>query len=79
MPKNSYIIVELVGVSTISWENAAENAIESAITSLEEVRVAEVVKMDLIIEKGVVSLYRIRVTMSFKYIDSWWILKEDDY
>ena len=79
MPKNTYRIIELVGVSTISWEDAAKNAMEVAAKSLEEMRVAEVVKLDLTIEDGKVATYRARVTTSFKYIDSWWILKDDDY
>ena len=79
VPKNTYRIIELVGVSTISWEDAAKNAMEVAVKSLEEMRVAEVVKLDLTIEDGKVATYRARVTTSFKYIDSWWILKDDDY
>jgi hypothetical protein len=79
VPKNTYRIIELVGVSTISWEDAARNAMEAAAKSLEEMRVAEVVKLDLTIEDGKVATYRARVTTSFKYIDAWWILKEDDY
>jgi dodecin len=78
VPENTYRIIELVGVSTISWEDAAKNAMEVAIKSLEEMRVAEVVKLDLTIEDGKVATYRARVTTSFKYIDTWWILKDDD-
>jgi len=76
VPENTYRIIELVGVSTISWEDAAKNAMDAACTSLEEMRIAEVVKLDLTIEADVLT-YRVRLTTSFKYIDTWWILKDE--
>ncbi len=77
MPENTYRIIELVGVSRTSWEDAAKNAMDVAFKSLEEMRVAEVVKLDLTIGDDNVITYRVRLTTSFKYIDTWWILKDE--
>ena len=62
-----YKVIELVGTSATSWEAAAKNAVETAGKSLEDLRVGEVVKLDLVIEKGKVVAYRSRVNISFKY------------
>ncbi len=62
-----YKVIELVGTSPKSWEDAARNAVETAAQSLRELRVAEVAKLDLKIEDGKVVAYRARVTVSFKY------------
>lgn len=62
-----YRITELVGTSRKSWEDAARNAVEKAARSLRELRVAEVTKTDLVIEKGRVVAFRVRVSLSFKY------------
>jgi hypothetical protein len=62
-----YKIIEVVGTSKSSWEEAAKNAVEVAGKSLEDLRVAEVVKLDMVIEKGKVVAYRSRVNISFKY------------
>ena len=62
-----YKIIELVGTSEVSWEDAAKSAIETALQSLHDLRVAEVVKMDLRIEDGRIE-YRTRMKVSFKYI-----------
>lgn len=67
MPESTYKILELVGTSKISWEEAAKNAIETAGKSLRDLRVAEVVKMDLTVEDGKVTSFRARLTLSFKY------------
>ena len=67
MAESVYKVVELVGTSTDSWEKAAKAAIERAGKSLRDLRVAEVVQQDLVIEKGKVSAYRTRVKLSFKY------------
>lgn len=62
-----YRITELVGTSKKSWEDAARNAVETAAQSLRELRVAEVTKLDLVVEKGRVVAFRARVNLSFKY------------
>ena len=62
-----YKVIELVGTSTKSWEDAAKVAVETASKSLTELRVAEIIKLDLKIEKGAVVSYRARVSLSFKY------------
>ena len=68
MADNSvYRVTELIGVSSKSWEDAAQNAIETAARTLEDLRVAEVVKLDVTIDKGKVTGYRARLNVSFKY------------
>jgi dodecin len=62
-----YRVTEIVGTSTKSWEDAARNAVETASESLRDLRVAEIVKMDLKLENGKVKAYRSRVNLSFKY------------
>jgi dodecin len=62
-----YRVTELVGVSTESWEDAARRAIETASSTLRDLRVAEVVKLDLTIEEGKVARFRTRLNISFKY------------
>ena len=62
-----YRITELVGTSTKSWEDAAANAVETAARSLRELRIAEITKLDVVIENGKVTAYRARVSLSFKY------------
>ena len=60
-------IIDVVGTSKTSWEDAAKNAVGTAAKSLEDLRVGEIVKLDLAIEKGKVVAYRARVNISFKY------------
>ena len=68
MEKSSvYKIIEIVGVSPKSWEDAAKVAVDTASKTLEDLRIAEVVKQDVTIEKGKVTGYRVRLTVSFKY------------
>jgi len=71
MPKKSaegvYKIVDVVGVSDTSWEEAGRVAVETAAESLRDLRVAEVTKMDMKVENGKVSAFRTRVSLSFKY------------
>jgi dodecin len=68
MADNSvYRVTELIGVSSKSWEDATQNAVETAAKSLEDLRVAEVVKLDVTIDKGKVTGYRARLNISFKY------------
>jgi flavin-binding protein dodecin len=62
-----YRIVDVVGVSTKSWEDAGRRAVETAATSLRDLRVAEVTKMDMTVEDGKVAAFRTRVALSFKY------------
>jgi flavin-binding protein dodecin len=62
-----YKFVELVGTSPKSWEDAAQNVVMTAGKSLEELRIAEVVKQDLVVTKGT-TIFRIRLNVSFKYL-----------
>jgi flavin-binding protein dodecin len=62
-----YKIVEVVGTSTKSWADAGRKAVETAAGTLRDLRVAEVVKLDMTVEKGKVRAYRARVALSFKY------------
>ncbi|HVO78794.1 MAG TPA: dodecin family protein [Candidatus Bathyarchaeia archaeon] len=62
-----YKLVEVIGTSTKSWEDAAKNAVETAAHTLRDLRIAEVVKMDMKVEGGKVQEYRTRVLLSFKY------------
>ncbi|RPJ75592.1 MAG: dodecin domain-containing protein [Desulfobacteraceae bacterium] len=67
MAESIYKVIELIGTSEKSWEEAAKNAVETASESLRDLRVAEITKLDLKIEKGKVAAYRARVSLSFKY------------
>lgn len=67
MSDSVYKVIELVGTSTDSWEEAARNAVEKAGESLEDLRVAEVTKLDMQLEDGRVRAYRAKVKVSFKY------------
>ena len=67
MSDSVYKIVDLVGTSEVSWEDAAKNAVETASKSLRELRIAEITKLDMKVENGKVIAYRARVKLSFKY------------
>jgi flavin-binding protein dodecin len=67
MADSVYKVIELVGTSSESWEKAATAAVNRAAKSLRDLRVAEVVQQDLVIEKGKVTAYRTKVKLSFKY------------
>lgn len=67
MSGSVYKIIEIVGTSSKSWEDAAKTALETASKSLEDLRVAEVVKQDVTVEDGKVASFRIRLNISFKY------------
>jgi len=67
MPNSVYKIIELVGTSPVSWEEAAKNAVETASKTLKDLRIAEVVKQDMVIEEGKPLLYRTKISLSFKY------------
>ncbi|OPX39739.1 MAG: transporter [Deltaproteobacteria bacterium] len=67
MAGSTYKIIELVGTSDQSWEDAAKTALETAASSVKDLRVAEVTKLDVTIENGKVTSYRARLNVSFKY------------
>ena len=67
MAKSVYRVTELVGTSEKSWEDAAKNAVETASKTLKNLRIAEVSKLDMKVDKGKVVEYRARVSLSFKY------------
>jgi dodecin len=67
MAESVYKIIELVGTSRSSWDDAAKNAVETASSTLKDLRIAEITKLDLKIENGKVAAYRARVKLSFKY------------
>jgi len=67
MTDSIYKVIELVGTSEKSWEDAARQAVETASSSLHDLRVGEITKLDMKVENGKVSAYRARVSLSFKY------------
>ena len=68
MPESIYKVIELIGTSTDSWEKAAANAVEQAAKSLRDLRIAEVVKLDMQLDdKGKVEAYRAKLNVSFKF------------
>jgi len=69
MADSVYKVIELVGVSSESWEKAAQTAVERASKTLTDLRIAEVVQLDMQIENGKVKGYRTKLKLSFKYKD----------
>ena len=67
MASSVYKVIELVGTSDKSWEKAAEAAVEMASKSLRDMRIAEVVQLDMHLEDGKIKAYRAKVKVSFKY------------
>lgn len=67
MAESIYKVIELVGTSTESWEKAAASAVEAASKSLRDLRIAEVVELDMQLEDGKVASYRAKVKVSFKF------------
>lgn len=67
MSNSVYKVIELVGTSTESWERAAATAVETASKSLHDLRIAEVVELDLQLENGQIIAYRTKLKVSFKY------------
>jgi dodecin len=67
MPESVYKVIELVGTSSDSWEKAAAAAVERASKSLEDLRIAEVVELDMQLEGGKIVNYRAKVKVSFRY------------
>jgi len=69
MHDSTYKVIDLIGTSPDSWEKAAAAVVERASHSLRDLRVGEVVELDLVIENGKVSAYRAKLRLSFKYED----------
>jgi len=69
MAESVYKVIELIGTSTDSWEKAAEAAVQKAGQTLRDLRVAEIVEMDMALKDGKVEAYRAKVRISFKYQD----------
>ncbi len=67
MPNSVYKVIELVGSSPDSWEKAAANAVQQASKSLRDLRVAEVVSLDMHLENGQILAYRTKLKVSFKF------------
>jgi flavin-binding protein dodecin len=67
MPDSVYKVIELVGTSDKSWEDAAQKAVDTAGKHLKNLRIAEINKLDMTVENGKVVAYRARVGLSFKY------------
>ncbi|MEN8251589.1 MAG: dodecin family protein [Bacteroidota bacterium] len=62
-----YKVIEIVGTSTVSWEDAAAKAVERAGKTLEDLRIGEVISQDVTIDKGLVTSYRTKLSVSFKF------------
>jgi flavin-binding protein dodecin len=69
MNKSIYKIIEVVGTSNVSWEEAAKSAVDTVSKTVRDLRVAEINKLDMKIENGKITAYRARVNVSFKYED----------
>ena len=67
MANSVYRVIDVVGVSEQSWEEAARSAVETAASSLRDLRIAEVTRLDVTIDEGKVTSYRARLNLSFKY------------
>ena len=68
MSESVYKIIEMVGSSPVSWEEAAQNAVKAAGLSLRDLRIAEVVRLDMVVDEGKAAIYRARVNLSFKVL-----------
>jgi len=64
-----YKIIDLIGTSEVSWEEAAKNAVDTACKSLRDLRIAEITQLDMKLENGKIAAYRAKVKLSFKYED----------
>jgi flavin-binding protein dodecin len=69
MSESVYKVIEIIGASQNSWEEAAKNAVEKAGKSLRDLRIAEVIQLDMKVDNNLVVAYRARVKLSFKYED----------
>ena len=74
MADSIYKVIELIGTSTESWEKAAEAAVTQAAQTIKDLRIAEVVEMDIQLEEGKVVRYRTKIRVSFRYhgAEAWW-------
>lgn len=70
MAESVYKVIELIGTSTESWQKAAEAAVSKAAKSLRDLRIAEIVQLDMHLNNGKVEAYRAKVRVSFKYEDN---------
>jgi flavin-binding protein dodecin len=70
MSESVYKVIELVGSSPTSWEDAAKNAVDTAAKTLRDLRIAEITQLDMKVENGKVTAFRARVNLSFKYQSS---------
>ena len=68
MSQSVYKIIEMVGSSPVSWEEAAQNAVKAAGLSLRDLRIAEVTTLDMVIDDGKGTIYRAKVKLSFKIL-----------
>lgn len=71
MADSVYVVDQIVGTSDESWEDAVRNAIETAGKTIEDLRVGEIVKQDVTVNNGRITGYRVRLSVSFKYLP-WW-------
>ena len=67
MSNTVYRVTEVIGVSTESWEAAAQHAVETAAGTVRDLRIAEVIRQDVTIEDGAIASFRVRLAISFKY------------
>ena len=67
MPESVYKVIELIGTSSKSWNEAAKAAVERAAETLRDLRIAEVIAQDVVITDGKVEAYRVKIKVSFKY------------
>lgn len=67
MAESVYKVIELIGTSTTSWEKAAEAAVKRASKSIRDLRIAEVVQLDMQLEEGKATVFRAKLKVSFKY------------
>ena len=67
MPDSVYRVVDVIGTSETSWEEAARHAVETASGSLRDLRIAEVTRLDVTVENGKIQQFRARLNLSFKY------------
>jgi dodecin len=67
MPQSTYKVIEVIGTSPKSWDEAAKSAVERVAESVRDLRVAEVIDQDLVITDGKVESYRTKLRVSFKY------------